>query len=477
MTGPKPVQTPRTGIVSDQKAQNPRHQGDETETEVMPSDDNALRRSDGDVPVVHGDETGTELTEPKPTKLRARRKRRNRLRERQLREVESPTTVVSLQGLTTPEVPKARPRRRHYLMIFSFFLMVVVPAVVAVAYLYTRAEDSYASTAAFSIHMEENQGAAGMLSGLPAMGLTTQSSDADIIHQYIQSQALVEKVDQKFDLRALYGSDYEKDPVFALDPNTSVEGLVDYWQRIVTVLLEPDSGLVTVEVRAFEPVAAQSILQEILDASAALIDQLSKIARDDTIRLAQEELDESAEHLKETRLQVAQFRDVEQIVDPTADLASQMGVISALQQSLADAMIRRDMLIGTTTNDDDPRLQQADRAIEAIQARIADERENIGARQQEGADDPLSRIVGEYEGLLVDREFAEQSYLAALTAYDQALAEARRKSRYLAVHIPPTRAETAIYPRREVLAALSVSILLVVWALFILIAYSVRDRR
>jgi capsular polysaccharide transport system permease protein len=393
---------------------------------------------------------------------------------------QKPAAVFELKSSPQVMVQPARPKRRHFLLAASFVVMVLLPAAVVVAYLYLRAEDRFASTSAFSVHREDSSGAMELMAGLPSLGVTGGiTPDADILYQFIRSQRMVELVNAQMDLRAIYGAAHETDPIFALDPAATLEEMVEYWDRIVSLVFEPDTGLITVEVSAFEPGVAQQINQIMLDESSALINQLSKIARDDTISQAEDELERAASRVRDTRLQMAKFRDLEQIIDPTADFTGQMGVITALQQSLAEAMIRRDMLVGTTTNPDDQRIIQAERTIEAIQNRIADERDKVGARTdpQGAEDDPLSRIVGQYESLVVDREFAERSYVAALAAYDAALADARRKSRYLAVHIPPTQAETAIYPDRSLLSIAVAAFLVMFWALFVLTAYSIRDRR
>lgn len=388
-----------------------------------------------------------------------------------------PAPVVSLDTSRHASVARARPMRRHYFLVVSFFAMVLLPALIVIGYLYFLASDRYASQAAFSVHKEDSSGAMEMLGGLPALGVTSgMTPDADILYQFIQSQRMVEMVDAKLDLRAILGATYASDPVFSLNPSASLEDLVKYWEQIVSLIYEPDTGIISLETTAFAPDDSQNIARIILEESSTLINRLSKISRDDTINQARAELDIAAARLKETRLEMSKFRDLEQIIDPTADFAGQMGVISALQQSLATAMIRRDLLVGTTTSNDQ-RMLQAQREIEAIEARIDDERTKVGARTANRDGDVLSRIVGEYEGLLVDREFAETSYLAALATYDGAVAEARRKSRYLAVHIDPTRAETAIYPRRLTLSLVATAFLMMAWALFSLTVYSIRDRR
>jgi capsular polysaccharide transport system permease protein len=390
----------------------------------------------------------------------------------------APASVVNLKEIPKRGPAIARAQRRHRLLAGSFALAVLIPALCTIAYMFLWAEPRFASTSAFSVRKEEATGGADLISGIPGLGITGGNTpDSDILFQFMQSQQLVELIDDKLNLRALYGAHHKEDPVFAVDPDASIERLVDYWRRIVALTYEPDKGLITVEVSAFDAEQARAINEAVLAESSALIDRLSQIARDDTIRLAKQELDEASEKLKETRLELAKFRNIEQIVDPTADVAGQMGLISALQQSLAEAMIRRDELVGTTEVENDPRLIQADRRIDAIRNRIIEERAKVGADQAGASGDPLSRVVGDYEGLLVDREFAEKSYLASMAAYDGAVAEARRKSRYLAVHIEPTLAQTAVYPRRLTTSAVVITFLLLAWALFMLIVYSIRDRR
>ena len=64
-------------------------------------------------------------------------------------------------------------------------------------------------------------------------------------------------------------------------------------------------------------------------------------------------------------------------------------------------------------------------------------------------------MVGDYEALQVDLEFASTAYTQALAGLAAARAEARRQSRYLAPHVAPTLAEESLYPRRALLSGLT----------------------
>ena len=77
----------------------------------------------------------------------------------------------------------------------------------------------------------------------------------------------------------------------------------------------------------------------------------------------------------------------------------------------------------------------------------------------------------------MDREFAEETYRAALAALDVARANASRQSRYLAAYIQPTRAQSSEFPQRGMLLGLTFLLVLLSWAILALVYYSIRDRR
>ena len=342
--------------------------------------------------------------------------------------------------------------------------------------MYTRAVDQFASTVGFSIRKEEFSSPVELFGGITDFG-SSGSSDADILYEFIQGQEMVQILEDRIGLTQKY-SQPEGDPVFSYKANGSIEDLIDYWQRMVRVIYDPSTELIEVRVLAFTAEDARLIATEIFDESARLINELSDIAQADTIEFARLEVERAVVRLKDARETMTAFRSRTQIVDPTADLQSQMGLLGNLEQQLAEALIEADLL-RESTRSNDIRLTQADRRIAVIEGRISEERRKLGVGSLggEATQGDYATVLSEFERITVDREFAEQTYISALAGYDQAQAEARRKSRYLAAYIKPTLAETAQYPKRLLLLSLGALFLLAGWAIGVLVYYSVRDRR
>lgn len=370
-----------------------------------------------------------------------------------------------------PPARRASLRQRHWGVLVSFLLLVALPTMVIGAYLWGRAADQYASTLGFSIRKEENSSAVQLLGGITELS-GSSTSDTDILYDYLQSQELVRTIDAKLDLRAIW-SRPAQDPIFAFDTNGTIEDLLFHWRRMVRISHDTSTGLMSVRVLAFDPDDAQRIARAIQVQSSQMINRLSDSAREDAIRFARADLAEAEERLRSARAGLTAFRNTNQIVDPTMDTQGQMGLVGMLQEQLAQALIDADLL-RTNTRAGDPRIANAEAKIRIIRDRIRDERNKLGAGSDGQA---FATLVGEYERLIVEREFAEQAYTAALAAFDTARSQALRQSRYLAAHIAPTFAQRPEYPQRMVILALSALFLSLVWSVLGLLGYSLRDRR
>lgn len=423
-------------------------------------------------------ENGVNTGNETKAKVKPLKKARSRARKAEAAVAELEARIAEVEQ--RPAYPLARPasmKRRHWGLVASFVALVLVPLAAVIFYLWVVAEDQYASTAGFTVRSQESSGANDLLGGLAQFAGNSTASDSDILYEFIQSQEMVEAVDGAVDLQGHYSAVWPRDWAFGLWPEATVEDLTWYWQRIVGISFDSGSGLIEVQALAFDPDTAQAITQAVVRESQIRINALNEQARADAMRYAQADLDEALERLKAARLALTQFRTRTRIVDPEADIQGRMGVMNNLQQQLAEALIEYDLLRGTV-GENDVRLKQAQQQIDVIRDRINIERQTFTSNNTDtgGVGEDYPSLIAEFERLTVDREYAEESYRAALTALEVARDDAARQSRYLATYINPTRASEAEYPRRSVLAALAGLFLLLAWSIMALIYYSIRDR-
>lgn len=366
-------------------------------------------------------------------------------------------------------------KKRHRRILIGFAVYVLAPLIVVAFYLLVVAKDQYASTAGFTVRQAEGASTTDLMGGLAKFTGSSASVDADVLYEFIRSQALIRRIDEARDLRGYYAQNWGADPVFSLWPNASIEDLQSFWKRIVRVSYEQSSGMIEIEVLAFDAQMAQTIAKDIVRESQDMVNALNEVARLDSISYAETELRQAEQRLKGIRTELTRFRTRTQIVDLQSDIQGRMGVMNNLQQQLATELVNFDELSGTTRADD-PRVRQTIRRIEVIRDRIVKERRDFATNDVSQTGEDYPTLISEFEGLVVEREFAEQTYRAALTSRDSAQAEAIRQSRYLAAYIEPTLAEDPEYPRHFVIFGLAALILVLSWGVVVLIYYSLRDR-
>lgn len=372
-----------------------------------------------------------------------------------------------------PHAKPARRRKRHSMIRRFFVIGVLVPIFLATVYLYAIAKDQYASYLGFSVRAEDSASPVEMLGGITELAGSSSGADTDVLFEFIQSQRIVRLIDEKLDLRKMYHM--PSDPVFGIDPDVTIEGLQKFWSRVVKVFYDSGSGLIEVRVTAFTPDDAKAVADAIYDESTVMINKLTAIARDDATSYARSELEKAVVRLSTARAAIQKFRLETQIIDPEADIVGRMGLLNSLQNQLASAQIDLDIFL-QTAREGDPRLIQARRRVEVIEQRLAEERARFSATDGT-VNGAYASLIGDYERLAVDKQFAEQAYLTALASLDAATAEASRKSRYLAAYIEPTLAETPQFPKRLIILATLAAFLVGIWIVATMIYYSIRDRR
>lgn len=367
----------------------------------------------------------------------------------------------------------AKMKGRHYRILASFFIVVVLPIALAAGYLWEFAEDQYVSSMSFSVRTEDLQSATDILGGLSSI-TGSSSSDVDILTQFIESGDLIQTVQKEIDLEAVFSQAWPDDFIFAYNPEGKFEDLQKYWQK--SVITKTINGIVTLSVRTYDAEMAHKITLAVYNASRDLINRLSVEAREDATSFNRGELQDAEERLAKAREAMTNYRLRAQIIDPNTALQAQMGILAALQSQQAEALIQKDLLI-RNGREGDPRIAELDTKIATYTAQIEFEQNKFGRGGQGPGGEDYATLFAQYEILSSDLEFAEVAYRSAQLAYDAAVAEAKQQARYLVAHVKPTIAEKSLEPNRIVSLFIFSVMVLMIWSIGLLVYYSIRDRR
>lgn len=323
-------------------------------------------------------------------------------------------------------------------------LVVVLPLLLGALYLGLMAQDRYVSTAVLTVRRsrEESIAASGLAMLLSGGG--TALEDVRLLRDYMHSEALMLQLDRRFGLRRHYES-ARRDPLYRLWPGTSREWMLEYWRARADIRLDESSGLLTLEVQAFDPEFARQLAAALMAESERFLNEVSQRIAAEQMGFAQRELDRAETELVQARKALLDFQGRHQMLDPQADAR----VSGTLAAELRAQLARVESELGTKQT-----YLNADTAdlvtlrAQAATLRTQIEREQRLATAAQGDNPALAGLAAEFHELKGRLGIAETRQRSALATVEATRIETARKVRNLVVVEPPTRPDSARHPDR-----------------------------
>lgn len=301
----------------------------------------------------------------------------------------------------------------------------------------------YTATTQFSIRGKENTQPASVLAAFIPSGGSGGISEAIAVREHIHSPAMLSELDARHDLRAHY-SGFRLDPLNRISAKASPEDLLAFHRKRIDVVLDREASILKVVVRAYDPQMAYDLAGSILTLSENYVNDISTSVRDATLSDARDEVRKAEEEVREIRLQLAFFRNTTGEIDPTQTGAATVSAIVDLESSISNLRADRASQLASLRADA-PQVKQIEARIATLERQADDRRRELAST---GAGGSLAGLLQEYEGLVIQREYAETRLTAALTALDNARQLADQRERFVVPIVAPTLPTEATEPRR-----------------------------
>ena len=395
-------------------------------------------------------------------------------------------TVIPLQG-NAKRAPIAKPTPRGVLnwakknwILSSAMSVVLLPLLVATLYLGLLASDRFSVEVKLAVRSQDTpvMDALGVFSSFGSGGGT--ASDSYILIDYILGRGMVEEMSKAVDMRRMF-SDPSVDWFSRLDATRPIEEVVAYWQKMVSAAFEPATGIVRIEVTAYDRGQTVKLANAVVSAADGLINRLSSESRHDALKAATTELERAEQRQRLIRAAMRKFREQEQIADPLKRASAQQ---EAIEKSKADLQ-RIDTELQTSRGfmkDDAPSIVvlknqrvAISKQLDELQREVGVETGTPGEAGKGGGRRAIASMLATYEELDAERQFAEKAYLSSLASLERARYDADRKQRFLAVFEKPGIPEEAKYPRtiRDLFVTFLAFGLL--WGLGVFIVFGIRE--
>jgi len=335
-----------------------------------------------------------------------------------------------------------------------FFLLVILPSLLAAGYLYGIAAPQYVSEARFVVSSRgggtdigaQIAGMRGMAgAALGGFGGGAASSEATSIRDFLTSLDAVMQAHSRLDLVSLWQRP-EADPIARLW-RSEPELLAQYFNAMVNVSLDPMTNVTTLRVRSFRPEDSKALTEELLHSAEALVNRLSERARNATLQIAHQEAEGSERRVQESRAALVRFREQEKELDSAGAVQSAVALRGQLEGMLAQARAELTERL-KFMQPDNLALQATRNRIEALERQITAERSRHTDGASVAGEGVLSRQLAAFERLMLEREFADRQLASATASLEAARVEAQRQQIFLSRIAEPNLAVYPLYPRK-----------------------------
>lgn len=348
-------------------------------------------------------------------------------------------------------MPEGQQNWLKWLLRKPFLLLVILPTLLAALYFYAVAAPQYVSEARFVVNSRSSDANAQMsaMRGLAGVALGgfggAASGEANSVRDFLTSLDAVMEADARLDLISLWRRP-EADFLARLW-DTEPELLTRYYNSMVNVTLDPTTNVTTLRVRSFRPQDSLTLAEALLESAEALVNRLSERARNDTLRLAQQEIDIAERRVLESRSAMVRFREQERDLDSAGTAQAAVALRGQLEAALAQARAELTERL-QFMRPDNPALQITRNRIEALERQIVAERSRHTDTTSVVDNTVLSRQLAAYERLMLERQFADQQLASATASLENARVEVQRQHLYLARIVQPNLAVYPLYPRK-----------------------------
>ncbi|WP_312189741.1 sugar transporter [Leclercia sp.] len=321
------------------------------------------------------------------------------------------------------------------------FQWVVACFVISVIYFGFIASDRYVSRA--ELVVKQSDQIKMLPDALSMLGLGGNNhQDVLLIQDYLKSEDLLNKLDKALGLKAHYQS-HKVDYFSRLPDNVSREEFLKYYREHLTLRLDDISGVLTIELQAFDPAYGQKVVGVMLKESEVFINKLGHQVALEQLAFVEKEVDRAYQRVQAEKAKVLEFQNTHHLISPESTSTARMGVVSQIEAQLAQQQAQLKQLQSY--------MKATAPAVVSVQARVDALTEQLAQEQARltGADkNAMNEVTASYMDVQTQATLAADLYKTGLISLEQARIEAYRKLKHLLIISQPTLAEDAEYPRR-----------------------------
>lgn len=322
--------------------------------------------------------------------------------------------------------------------------LILILAVLAAAYWVVFASDRYVSEANVIIRKTDSVGAPSFDLGMLVSGVATADrANQLLLRDYLLSVDMLKKLDQTLGLRSHYSSS-EYDVISRMwFQDASMEWFHRHYLSRVKVEFDEFSGVLRIQVQAYEPEMAQAITKQLVQEGERYMNLLGHEMAQVQVNFLVTQVDQAQERFQKASQDLLNYQNKAGLLSPQATAESINAIVAALEGQRAQLQTQLASL-PKSLDRDHPNILMLKQSLKAVDEQIKQEKLKL-ATPSGGT---LNAYVEEFYRLDMNVKFTQELYKSSLTALEKGRIDATRMLEKVSVLQSATLPEYPMEPRR-----------------------------
>lgn len=347
----------------------------------------------------------------------------------------------------------------------------ILPSIIVFLYCLLIHDNMYISKSYFTIKANNQEKSFDF----SIQGLLNGSSNRDLYTAtaYIKSLDLFYDLEKNIEIAKHY---QHHDLVSSLSSNPSNFEIEDYWHDVVQTKIDPESEIVELSVRSYDPKFSKELSDLILTKVEEMVNNMSNRAQNDAIHNANIEVQKAEEKVKQLTAEIKIFRNEHNYLDPSSEADHLLTIISNIETQISTTKAELSQK-QTYLRNDSIEIVSLNHKIDSYQKELTELRERLASVSSNNNEqkESISHSLGAYENLQLEYQFAKKTLELALTNLETAKQISISKSKYFIEIDSPKISSESQYPKPFIAAFLTLIVTLLGLSTISLLVSAIRE--
>jgi capsular polysaccharide transport system permease protein len=322
--------------------------------------------------------------------------------------------------------------------------LLIIFAALSIPYWLLIASDRYVSQATVIIQRTDKvNGPSAVVPAAAAVAVGGSSADQLLLREYLLSEDMLDKLDAAFDLRSHY-SNWHRDPISRMwFKDGPTEWFYQYWLSRVDVEYDDYSGVLRIQVQAYDAKIAQAIVEFMVKQGEAHMNEIGHQLAQSQVDFLTKQVSFAHDRLLEVTQNLIEFQNKNGLSAPKTTAES----LNALIDKLVDqktAIQTQLASLPADLNPNQPTVVMLKKNLNALDQQITQKRAELASPVNR----TLNYTVEEFQRLQLQVGFAQDLYKTALSALEQGRMDAARTLKMVSILQSPTKPNWPVEPTR-----------------------------